>query len=215
MLNPVFRRDTTAENSCKTVSQKSSHLLTEQLQLEPIVWEVVTPDPQGNCSIKLFPAKDHTSYINIIPETQKSVWFQCGRNHGIEKQIIQIPSRFICDQCVLQHIWQTSKGYQYSCADLIVSFGTGGCPDTCLNNGICQDGKCVCNNNYTGTNCGVVVEPSQGIFYYIGIFLFISLLVFVFITVVYLYFNQQKVPMRVQQFLKAHARWSLRSEPIE
>ena len=69
-------------------------------------------------------------------------------------------------------------------------------------------------NGFTGVYCNEVLNDKKSVFYYIFLFLLGSLLVGVFISVVYFYFNQEKLPIKVQVFLKNHARWCLRYEPI-
>lgn len=211
-MSPIFRISYTPQVSpCGGNSEREVHLLTSPGQLEPIYWETKHSDPQGNCTLRLVSDNNFHTYVTLFPIQYNKTWFSCGREDGIERNLIQIPSRFICRDCTLQLIWETTKGTLYKCADLNIATGGDFCKDRCQNKGICVQDYCQCKNGYTGEFCEIRIEEEKGIFYYIKIFLLISLLIFVFVAVVYLYHHEEKLPKNVKDFLGKHAKWALKS----
>ena len=72
MLSPIFRKVVnSSEWPCGGNLIKESHLLTQASELEPLIFQVKTPDQTGLCSIIFIPGKDYSSYIDLIPEKYK------------------------------------------------------------------------------------------------------------------------------------------------
>lgn len=195
MFSPIFR-DSPSPFSfpCGGSSQSDPHLLTEPQQFEPVVWDVISPDYSGNCSLRLSSNSDFSIYTILKPSLFNSTYFQCGRTTGIESYLFQIPGRYLCKDCVFQLIWETSKGLQYHCADIVIALGINNC----------------------GENCNEVLEENTQIdvFFYVKVFLICSLFISVFFLVVYLYFHQEKLPRKVLAFLSRNAKWALRFDPV-
>ena len=121
----------------------------------------------------------------------------------------------MCKECVLQLLWETSKGIQYKCADISIIAGGGKCEKICLKHGKCVEGTCICSSGYIGYNCESRIDGKVDIFRYVFIFLIVTIIFSILGIVIYLYFHQEKIPIKIQNFLNKHAKWCLRYEPIQ
>lgn len=208
LLSPIFR-DSLSPKQCISDQSSQSHLLTSLSSIEPLSWEVTSPDPFSNCSLILFPESDSSKYIELYMHPSSQHKFACAHSTGIETFSFKIPSKFVCSLCTIQLKVESKSSVKYACADIQVYAGKK-TECTCKNDGVCVNDVCKCVNGFTGDHCerGLGQEnPQSSVFK----FLLASLIVFVLITTVYLYMHPEKLPENLKNFLEKHARWMLRN----
>ena len=91
--------------------------------------------------------------------------FACGRQEtNFEAKEVRLPRTLTCDSCIVEVLWRTEKGKQSFCSDIMILGGTevAECFGLCQHNGVCSNGKCVCGEDYYGSNCQYVRDKIEG-----------------------------------------------------
>mmetsp|Transcript_19865 Transcript_19865/g.19878 ORF Transcript_19865/g.19878 Transcript_19865/m.19878 type:complete len:211 (+) Transcript_19865:185-817(+) len=184
---------------------------------------IVHPAETGNCTLRLTSGTDFNKYVTLAPtdnSADASGWFPCGRKELYhESKTIVFPDHFTCDECTLQWIWKTYIGTFYQCSEIQVrSTNSMACFGKCKNGGVCADGNCECPVGFSGQFCQDAAEESQeeniNVVGYLITFLIFVIVCSVLATIVFYFFNQDKIPPQAQKFLRANCQWCLRKEAI-
>ena len=93
------------------------------------------------------------------------------------------PEDISCEKCTIQLIWLTDNMKQYFCADItLMSEAIKPCIGKCLNGGACYNGKCVCNEGYSGYFCETKLsEATTGVSPWIWIILLLVIIAGLFV----------------------------------
>jgi hypothetical protein len=162
VILPIRRKDTSHTElniaPCGGVEKRKADTLTNRGSIINVIWEIVNPAPQANCTVKLSPGLDEESnFTALYPNdlvTDNTGSFPCGRTKGFESQQFKLPDDYVCDQCTLQWAWHTDKGILYSCSDIIINGNRiENCLAKCQNGGACFNGKCLCKEGFYGEYC--------------------------------------------------------------
>lgn len=68
---------------------------------------------------------------------------------------MRLPRGLTCDSCIIEVLWRTEKGKQSLCSDVMILGGleVAECIGLCQHGGVCSNGRCVCSEDYYGSNC--------------------------------------------------------------
>ena len=162
ILLPIRRfgtSNTILDNSpCGGVQRDLSNTITRKGSFINFVWEVVKPEINGKCIVKISPGLENETLFQTLYPTSGSHdingAFDCGRTKGFENKEFKLPENFECDGCILQWKWKTNYGNIYSCSDIIIDGKKlDSCRAQCLNGGTCFNGVCLCPNGFSGEFC--------------------------------------------------------------
>ena len=147
--------------------QGKAHTLLETNSLLPVTLSIEHPAESGNCTVHLADAKDPSSYTILVPLDRPSTdsgLFACGREHSEQETVLfQLPFTWVCEECVLEVMWQTFQANFYDCADILVEVSSMvSCEGLCQNNGECSpEGFCLCTKGYSGQFCEHSAEEAS------------------------------------------------------
>ncbi|CAI2373434.1 unnamed protein product [Moneuplotes crassus] len=188
-----------------------------------IRWKVIHPILEGNCTIKLSNGLDQsheTAFEPLEPVYDFSFQnedgsldyysgdtgnyyrqfyhkgkFSCGRvdPETYESITVKFPN-MTCDDCVLQLEVETKQGKIYQCADIeVINAGMRDCVGSCLNEGVCVNGKCLCRSGFVGQHCENKTQEKRT---YTPWFAIIGLIIFAIIVAVVVYISCQFVSQK-------------------
>lgn len=157
VVQPLPRSNSlTKSPPCGGAPKGKSHLLSEPGSFNPISWQILTPS-LGKCSVRLSYGTDVSNYHTLIPidnSTDINGWFPCGDESGLHSKIFYFPKGSSCDICTLQWIWDTLSITYYQCIDIEIIEGIdSACYGKCKNGGYCNEGLCVCTQDWAGIYC--------------------------------------------------------------
>lgn len=163
MPRQEYRNISTPVGFCGGSNRGFTHYEAIQNGRTLVGWRVDQASPTGNCSIRISDVPRESSMIHLRPldgSGNDKGWFPCGRiETNFEGKEVRIPRDIECDACILELVWQTEKGKQSYCSDILVAGGlTQECPGICQNDGICANGICMCTDSFEGTFCQYPVE---------------------------------------------------------
>ena len=171
ILLPIRRFGTsnTILNSspCGGIERQLSNTITRKGSYINFVWEVVKPEINGTCSVKISAGlENETLFETLHPTSGQSNLngeFECGRTKGFENREFKLPENYECDGCILQWKWKTNYGNIYSCSDIIIDGKKlDSCRAQCLNGGTCFNGVCLCPNGFSGEFCEQEGDEGSG-----------------------------------------------------
>ena len=171
ILLPIRRFGTsnTILNSspCGGIERQLSNTITRRGSYINFVWEVVKPEINGTCTVKISAGlENETLFETLYPtsgESNLNGEFECGRTKGFENREFKLPENYECDGCILQWKWKTNYGNIYSCSDIIIDGKKlDSCRAQCLNGGTCFNGVCLCPNGFRGDFCEEEGEEGSG-----------------------------------------------------
>jgi len=162
VILPIRRRDTSKSElniaPCGGVSKQKTHTLTNKGSNLDLIWEIINPISQGNCTVKISPGLNNEGNFTILYpidiDTNINGEFPCGRKKEIESHQFRLPEDYVCDQCIVQWKWNTPAGILYSCSDITINGDKiEDCLAMCKNGGACFNGKCLCADDFYGDFC--------------------------------------------------------------
>jgi hypothetical protein len=162
IILPIRRRDTSKSAlnmaPCGGVRKQKSHTLTNKGSNLDVIWEVITPIAQGNCTVKISPGLEKEDNFTVLYpidiKTSANGEFPCGRRKDFESHQFNLPDDYVCDACTVQWAWITPVGNLYQCSDIIINGNKiEDCLAMCKNGGSCFNGKCLCVNGFYGDYC--------------------------------------------------------------
>mmetsp|Transcript_39586 Transcript_39586/g.46064 ORF Transcript_39586/g.46064 Transcript_39586/m.46064 type:complete len:301 (-) Transcript_39586:131-1033(-) len=172
--------DTLSNSTCGGTSSDSVHFASSTGTPNRFQWYIHTPFQDSTCMIRLSQTtspKDK-DFVVLQPVdsgvVNKDGSFPCGRTGPtVESRLFAFPTNVSCDRCVIEWVWQTTRGQIRQCSDVSISFGnsssTSKCP-ACQNGGVCSKNKCICASGYSGDLCqssSGLASVSSGGFHYL------------------------------------------------
>lgn len=143
---------------CGGIEKGRSHLLSQPGSFNPISWKIVVPSP-GKCTVKVMFGSEFSEQHILIPtdnSTDSLGSFPCGDSEGSYSKIFKFPDGVSCDSCTLQWVWESSLTTYYMCSDIeILEDKDAACYGKCKNGGFCNEGLCICPEDFIGTFCEI------------------------------------------------------------
>ena len=162
LLSPLKRKDVDmtllARRPCGGTKPGPVHYETTPGSRNTIAWRIHKASPNGRCIVRVGDTPRERDMVVVKP-TDGSAGddgsFPCGHEvTSYESKEIRLPRDLNCDQCIMQLVWMTDEGDQYRCTDFeSTTAEVPECFGQCLNGGICRNGKCMCQEGFSGSNC--------------------------------------------------------------
>jgi hypothetical protein len=122
-----------------------------------IGWSVQQASDNSNCTLSVSNGSK-TRLLKPIRDADvaEDGQFPCGRHTtSFEGREVRMPRDLECSGCVLQLTYDSAQTGRLSiCSDMEIVGGlTHECVHPCQNGGVCENGECVCIDQYYGPAC--------------------------------------------------------------